>query len=192
MGPIWGWQDPDWPHVGSINFAIWVYRHLEGQMFFLYDWPWTSPWIKPIFPWLSYSRGCVSEVVLPSYSVICCIYISGILLPFLMCSIWRVQMIGYIMTCWSCLFVFTLHSLSLIISIFHCYHVDLSQGIELLKCLSGNIYCSVFLRLSQLSQLSIIQLMGLCVFSLANSLVMIMEMCTFLLSSSEIGTIVWG
>ena len=104
-----------------------------------------------------------------------------------MCNLWRVQMIGYIMTCWSCLFVFTLHSLSLIISIFHCYHVDLSQGIELLKCLSGNIYCSVFLRLSQLSQLSIIQLMGLCVFRLANSLVMIMEMCTVLLSSSEVG-----
>ena len=24
MGPIWGWQDPDSPHVGPMNFAIWV------------------------------------------------------------------------------------------------------------------------------------------------------------------------
>ena len=24
MGPIWGRQDPGGPHVGSMNFAIWV------------------------------------------------------------------------------------------------------------------------------------------------------------------------
>ena len=24
MGPIWGRQDPDGPHVGPINFAIWA------------------------------------------------------------------------------------------------------------------------------------------------------------------------
>ena len=24
MGPIWGWQDPDGPHVGPLNFVIWV------------------------------------------------------------------------------------------------------------------------------------------------------------------------
>ena len=23
MGPIWGWQDPDGPHVGPMNFGIW-------------------------------------------------------------------------------------------------------------------------------------------------------------------------
>ena len=23
MGPIWGRQDPDGPHVGHMNFAIW-------------------------------------------------------------------------------------------------------------------------------------------------------------------------
>ena len=23
MGPIWGWQDPDWPHIGPINLAVW-------------------------------------------------------------------------------------------------------------------------------------------------------------------------
>ena len=24
MGPIWGERDPDGPHVGPMNFAIWV------------------------------------------------------------------------------------------------------------------------------------------------------------------------
>ena len=26
MGPIWGRRDPDGPHVGPMNFAIWVTR----------------------------------------------------------------------------------------------------------------------------------------------------------------------
>ena len=25
MGPIWGRQDPGWPHIGPMNFAIWGY-----------------------------------------------------------------------------------------------------------------------------------------------------------------------
>ena len=25
MGPIWGRQDPGGPHIGHMNFAIWVY-----------------------------------------------------------------------------------------------------------------------------------------------------------------------
>ena len=28
MGPIWGRQDPGGPHVGPMNFAIWV--HFPG------------------------------------------------------------------------------------------------------------------------------------------------------------------
>ena len=24
MGPTWGWQDPGGPHVGPMNFVIWV------------------------------------------------------------------------------------------------------------------------------------------------------------------------
>ena len=31
MGPIWGWQDPGGPHVGPMNFAIWVYFHFRGS-----------------------------------------------------------------------------------------------------------------------------------------------------------------
>ena len=29
MGPIWGRQDPGGPHVGPINFAIWVVRSVQ-------------------------------------------------------------------------------------------------------------------------------------------------------------------
>ena len=34
MGPIWGWQDPGGPHVGSMNLAIWDYdtMHVECRM----------------------------------------------------------------------------------------------------------------------------------------------------------------
>ena len=28
MGPIWGEQDPDGPHVGPMNFAIWDYNKI--------------------------------------------------------------------------------------------------------------------------------------------------------------------
>ena len=28
MGPIWGRQDPGGPHVGPMNFAIWVVARL--------------------------------------------------------------------------------------------------------------------------------------------------------------------
>ena len=27
MGPIWGRQDPGGPHVGPMNFAIWVHNY---------------------------------------------------------------------------------------------------------------------------------------------------------------------
>ena len=29
MGPIWGRQDPGGPHVGPMNFAIWVHYRLS-------------------------------------------------------------------------------------------------------------------------------------------------------------------
>ena len=29
MGPIWGWQYPGGPHIGPINFAIWVMSSTE-------------------------------------------------------------------------------------------------------------------------------------------------------------------
>ena len=30
MGPIWGRQDPEWPHVGPMNFAIWDLQDKSG------------------------------------------------------------------------------------------------------------------------------------------------------------------
>ena len=36
MGPIWGRQDPDGPHVGHMNFAIWVFPKLwSNEEFFM-------------------------------------------------------------------------------------------------------------------------------------------------------------
>ena len=32
MRPIWGWQDPGGPHVGPMNFAIWVSSRLRGSI----------------------------------------------------------------------------------------------------------------------------------------------------------------
>ena len=57
-------------------------------------------------------RGCVSEMVVLSYSVIYYIYIPGKLglcFHFFMFSLWYLQMIGYIMACKSCSFVCRLH-----------------------------------------------------------------------------------
>ena len=56
----------------------------------------------------------------------------------------------------------------------HSHHyADLSECIELLKCLSA---FSVCLRLGNFSQLSSMQYMGLCIFSLPISLMMILRM----------------
>ena len=39
IGPIWGQQVPDGPHVGPMNFAIWLWS--DGPMTTLFDiWPW--------------------------------------------------------------------------------------------------------------------------------------------------------
>ena len=42
MGPIWGRQDPGGPHVGPMNFAIWVYSHRSymTEEVFLVDTKW--------------------------------------------------------------------------------------------------------------------------------------------------------
>ena len=54
-------------------------------------------------------------------------------------------------------------------------HYVLSQGVELLKCLSGNSVSSVCLRLNKFSQLSSMQYMGLCVSILPISHMMIVR-----------------
>ena len=74
----------------------------------------------------------------------------------------------------------------------HYHHrANLSEGIELIKSLSY-ILSSVWLRLSIFSPLSIIQYVGLYVFSLPISLVMIeiiYILCLIIISKSEVWTI---
>ena len=53
------------------------------------------------------------------------------------------------------------------------HYADLSEGIELLKCLSGNSVSSMCIRFSQFSQLSFVQYMGLCLLSLPIPLVIV-------------------
>ena len=66
----------------------------------------------------------------------------------------------------------------------HC--ANLSEDIELMKCLS-DIFC-VWVRLNIFSQLSIIQHMGLCVFSLPISTVMIERIYTLSYYHHQIGS----
>ena len=65
-----------------------------------------------------------------------------------LCSLWWVQIVGYVLACRSYSFVCTLHHLIIILV------QTLSEDIELIKCLS-DIVCQVWVRLSILSQLSI-------------------------------------
>ena len=61
---------------------------------------------------LTHYHICVPEMFVTSYSVIYCIYIpgkTGILFSLLLCSLWWVQIFGYVLACRSCSFVCTLH-----------------------------------------------------------------------------------
>ena len=96
----------------------------------------------------------------------------------LLCSLWWVQIVGYVLACTSYLFVCTVHHL---ITIVQTYLETLNY-----KMLVRYILSSVWVRLSIFSQLSIMQYVGLCVFSLPISLVMIERIYIyFVLSSSS-------
>ena len=58
-------------------------------------------------------RGCVPEMFVTSYSVTYWIYIPG--KSGLLCSLWILQIFGYVLACRSCSFVCTLHHLIIII-----------------------------------------------------------------------------
>ena len=119
-------------------------------------------------------RGCVSEMVVLSYSVIYYIYVPGTLGPcfhhwssvYGICkwsdTLWpvgRVRLCAY-------------------------YTISLSSLCRLIwrhwttKMLVSYMLPSVCLRLRQFSLISFIQYMGLCIFSLSNYPVMIVRMCT--------------
>ena len=110
-----------------------------------------------VVPWL-----CAWDVC---YIIFChLLYIhygkTGNLFSLVLCSLWWVQIVGYVLACRSYSFVCTLHHLIIIIV------QTLSEDTELIKCLSG-IICWVceYIRLGTFSQLSIIQFMWGCVFS---------------------------
>ena len=124
-------------------------------------------------------RGCVSEMVVLPYSVIYYIYISGTLgLCFnYLCSVYWCSVYGI------CKRSDTLWPAGRV-RLFADYTISLSLLCRLIwrhwtnKMLVRYMLPSVCLRLRLFSQLSFIQYMGLCAFSLPNSPVMIVRMCT--------------
>ena len=136
-----------------------------------------------IFPWL-----CAWDVC---YIIYChLLHIrsgkTGNLLSLLLCSLWWVQIVGYVLACRSYWFFCTVHHL--IIIIVQTYLETLNLYIMPVRY----ILSSVWVRLSIFSQLSIIQYVGLCVFSLPISLVMIARiyiLCLIIIIKSEIRTV---
>ena len=134
-------------------------------------------------------RGGVSEMVVLPYSVIYYIYISGTLGPCFnyLCSV-----------CWCSGYDICKRSDTLWpagrVRLFADYTIWLSSLCRLIwrhwtiKMLVRYMLPSVCLRLRLFSQLSFIQYMGQCVFSLPNSPVMIVRMCTLSYYHHRIGS----
>ena len=98
---------------------------------------------------------------------------TGISFSLLLCSLWWVQIFGYVVACRSFSFVCTLHhSLS--------WLCKLIWGHWTYKMPARYILSITWVRLSIFSQLYIIYYMGLCVFSFPISLVMIERIYTLL------------
>ena len=134
-------------------------------------------------------RGCVSEMVVLPYSVIYYIYILGTLgLCFnYLCSVYWCSVYGI------CKRSDTLWPAGRV-RLFADYTISLSSLCRLIwrhwtnKMLVRYMLPSVCLRLRLFSQLSFFQYMGLCVFSLPNSPVMIVRMCTLSYYHHQIGS----
>ena len=129
-------------------------------------------------------RGCVSEMVVLSYSVIHYIYIPGALGP---CFHYWCSFYGI------CKWSDALWPVGRV-RLFADYTISLSSLCRLIwrhwttKMLVRYMLPSVCLRLRQFSQLSFIQYTGLCVFSLPSSPVMIVRMCTLSYYHHQIGS----
>ena len=119
-------------------------------------------------------RGCVSEMVVLSYAVIYYIYIPRTLGPCFhyWCSVYGI-----------CKWSGTIWPVGRV-RLFANYTISLSSLCQFtwrhwaIKILVRYMLPSVCLRLRQFSQLSFVRYMGLCVFSLPNSPMMIVRMCT--------------
>ena len=140
-----------------------------------------QPYPLSYFPWL-----CAWDVC---YIIFChLLHIhsgkTGILFSLLLCSLWWVQIIGYVLASRSCSFVCTLHHLIIIIVKLIWRHWTYKMPVRY-------ILSSVWVRLSIFSQLSIEHYMGLCVFSLPISLVMTERIfCLIFIIKSEVWTII--
>ena len=108
-----------------------------------------------------------------------------ILFPLLLRSLWWVQIVGYVLACSSYLFVCTSH---------HLIFITYQSYLKTLNLINVRyIYFVECVRLSIFSKLSIIQYMGLCVFSLPVSFVMIERiyiLCLIIIIKSEVWTII--
>ena len=129
-----------------------------------------------IFPWL-----CAWDVCYIIFYHLLYIHSgkTGNLFSLVLCGFWWVQIVGYVLACRSYSFVCTLHHLIIIIV------QTLSEEIELIECLSDMI-CRVWVRLSIFFQLFNIQYVGLCVFGLPISFMMIERI---IIIKSEVWTI---
>ena len=109
---------------------------------------------------------------------------AGNLFSLLLCSVWWVQIFGYVLACRSYSFVCTVHHLIIIIVQSNIWrHWTYKMPVRY-------ILSSMWVRLSIFSPLSIIQYVGLCVFSLPIPLWWLREYTYFVISSSsEVWTI---
>ena len=56
MSPIWGQQDPDGPHVGPMNFAIWVIIPCSGPIL---TFVWLTTVVDKLTSHVSDNRVCL-------------------------------------------------------------------------------------------------------------------------------------
>ena len=121
--------------------------------------------LLPYFPWL-----CAWDVWYIIFRHLLHIHSgqTGILFSLLLCSLWWVKIVGCVLACTSYWFVNNIISLSSLCKLI-CRHRTYKMPVRY-------ILSSVWVRLSIFSQLSIIQYMGLCIFRLPISLVMIERM----------------
>ena len=158
----------DWRHKSVMSLGDWKNIFITHLIIIIKSEVSTFPIVVIFF------RGCVSEIVELSYSVIYYIYIPGTLGPCFhyWCSVYGIYKRSD--TLWPVGRV----------RLFADYTISLWSLCRLIwrhwttKMLARYMLPSVCLRLRQFSQLSFIQYMELCVFSLPNSPVMIVRMCT--------------
>ena len=141
------WTDKSRDWSPSFNYNIWgcmcstgpfTYRRLKGYIYSscYYHHQIGSIYLSHcfhIFPWLCAWNVC--------YIILCnLLYIhsgkTGNLFSSVLCSLWWVQIVGYVLACRSYSFVYTLHHRIIIIV------QNLSEDIELIKCLP-DVICRV-------------------------------------------------